>query len=102
MGAYAHWASEEMIGTKMPKKPFKVRLWGVDDPGSVKAFAHLEAVREYLKGRLEYWDGQDGGHSDYMRYEFTGFTMEDIGAHRAECWVRWDPDWAEQPKKELP
>lgn len=82
----------------MSEKPFKVHTWGCDDPGSTKSFASLEEVREYLKGRLEYWDGQDGGHSDYTRYGFEGFTMADIGARRDECWVRFDLPWP--PPKE--
>lgn len=77
----------------MPKKPFKVRRYGVDDPGSSTSFASLEKAREYLKGRLEYWDGQDAGHSDYTRYSFDGFTMKDIGARRDECWVKFDLPW---------
>ena len=77
----------------MPKKPFKVHMQGPDDPGSVKAFASLESVREYLKGRLEYWDSPDGGHSDFMGYTFDGFTMADIGARRVECWVKFDLPW---------
>ena len=77
----------------MPEKPFKVELYGCDDPGSRKAFASLDAVREYLKDRLEYWDGQDAGHSDYMRYSFVGFTMKDIGARCDDGWVKFDLPW---------
>lgn len=77
----------------MPKKPFSVHLYGPDEPGANEKFATIEEVREYLKGRLEYWDGQDGGHSDYMRYAFKGFTMKDIGARRDECWVKFDLPW---------
>lgn len=79
-------------------KPYKVHLYGPDEPGSTDTFENLDEVREYLKDRLEYWDSQDGGHSDYMRYSFTGFTMKDIGARRDECWVKFDLPWP--PPKE--
>jgi hypothetical protein len=82
----------------MSAKPFKVHTYGPDDPGSSQGFASLDAAREYLKGRLEYWDGQDGGHSDYLRYGFEGFTMKDIGARCDDGWVKFDLPWP--PTKE--
>lgn len=74
-----------------------VHRWGCDDPGSDLAFKDLQEAHAYLKGRLEYWDGQDSGHSDYMRYFFTGFTMKDIGAYFDDYWVKFDPNW--KPKE---
>lgn len=82
-------------------KPFQVETEGPDDPGSTQAFASLEEVREYLEERLEWWDSHTSGHSDYMRYYFKGFTMQDIEARCDEDgWVRFDRPWA--PENLLP
>ena len=75
---------------------YMVHGWGPDDPGSYDDFETLDAVREYLKDQIEYYDGCQNAHSDYRRFNCIGFTLADIGCTCSKDHAPF-PQWSEWP-----
>lgn len=84
-------------GVVMDDSKYRIRTWGVE-PAETECFETLTEARESIRGWMEYYDGNDGGHGDYLHCQCIGFTLADIGCTRNptdHCYPLWDDNWKE-------